>query len=263
MHTILEDYALISPLRYKNAELKVFLALFSIILGVISTSALTPVVISLFFSIMIIYLVKVPAKVYLKLLLIPSTFLLFGILVILLFFGGGPDIISFNLFNYNFSITVGGLDMAILVFSRTLSGLSCLYFLSLSTPVSHLFYTLKKLKLPEVFIELSMLIYRYIFVFLDLAMKMEDAQKMRMGYTSFKNWMYSLAMLASTLFIRTWEQGEKLYIAMNSRCYDGKISVFKENNSISFKEAILSIFYLSFIIIFAYFTRNLKIEVII
>lgn len=98
--------------------------------------------------------------------------------------------------------------MAVLVFSRSISGLSCLYFLSLSTPVTHLFYVLKELKLPEIFIELSMLIYRYIFVFLDLAMKMEDAQNMRMGYISFKNWMHSLAILASTLFIRTWDQGK-------------------------------------------------------
>ena len=263
MHTILEDYALISPLRYKNAELKVLLALSSIIIGVMSTSPVTPIIISLFFGLAIIYLGKVPAKIYLKLLLIPGTFLIFGILIILFFFGTGPDIISFNILDYKLSITTGGLDMAVLVFSRSISGLSCLYFLSLSTPITHLFYVLKELKLPEIFIELSMLIYRYIFVFLDLAMKMEDAQNMRMGYTSFRNWMYSLAMLASTLFIRTWEQGEKLYIAMNSRCYDGKISIFKDTNPISLSEAVVSISYLLFIIILTYTTRNLGIEVIL
>ena len=185
MHTILEDYAIISPLRYKNAELKVLLALSSMIIGVMSTSPVTPIIISLFFGLAIIYLNKVPVKIYLKLLLIPGTFLIFGILIILFFFGTGPDIISFNIFNYKLSITMGGLNMAVLVFSRSISGLSCLYFLSLSTPVTHLFYVLKELKLPEIFIELSMLIYRYIFVFLDLAMKMERCSKYENGIHLF------------------------------------------------------------------------------
>ena len=69
----IRDTAIISPLRYKNAELKVLLALSSMIIGVMSTSPVTPIIISLL-GLAIIYLNKVPVKIYLKLLLIPGTF---------------------------------------------------------------------------------------------------------------------------------------------------------------------------------------------
>ena len=56
-----------------------------------------------------------------------------------------------------------------------------------------------------------MLIYRYIFVFLDLAMKMEDAQNMRMGYISFKNWMHSLAILQAHYLYGLGIKGKALH----------------------------------------------------
>jgi cobalt/nickel transport system permease protein len=32
-------------------------------------------------------------------------------------------------------------------------------------------------------------------------------------------------MLGAMLFIRAWQQGEELVIAMDSRCYDGKLEL--------------------------------------
>jgi cobalt/nickel transport system permease protein len=39
-------------------------------------------------------------------------------------------------------------------------------------------------------------------------------------------------MLASNLFIKTWMKGEHVYIAMESRCYDGSIRTMGETGSI-------------------------------
>ena len=41
-----------------------------------------------------------------------------------------------------------------------------------------------------------------------------------------------MGMLGSNLFIRTWNKGEKTYIAMESRCYNGSIKTLKEPESI-------------------------------
>jgi len=35
-------------------------------------------------------------------------------------------------------------------------------------------------------------------------------------------------MLASVLFLRSWEQGERLVLAMDSRCYDGKLNIMEQ-----------------------------------
>jgi cobalt/nickel transport system permease protein len=66
-------------------------------------------------------------------------------------------------------------------------------------------------------------------------------------------------MLISTLFIRSWEQGDKLFLAMNSRCYNGKMTIFEVQKPIKAIELLLtSVYFLSTISLF-YFTKNISI----
>jgi cobalt/nickel transport system permease protein len=71
------------------------------------------------------------------------------------------------------------------------------------------------------------MIYRYIFVFLDQAAMIHSAQVMRLGDAGTKNSLNSFAMLCGVLFLRSWEQGERLAVAMDSRCYDGKLDLME------------------------------------
>jgi len=135
----------------------------------------------------------------------------------------------------------------------------CLYFLALTTPMIELFAVLKAARLPESLIELSMLIYRYIFVFLDMALCIRYAQTIRLGYSNFRRSINSIGMLASTLFIRSWEQGDKLFLAMNSRCYDGKMTLFEVKRPVKATELLLtSAYFISTLALF-YFTKNISI----
>lgn len=119
-----------------------------------------------------------------------------------------------------------------------------------------LFAVLKASRLPESLIELSMLIYRYIFVFLDMALSIRYAQTVRLGYSNFRRSIHSLGMLASTLFVRSWEQGDKLFLAMNSRCYDGKMTLFEVHRPVRAAELLLtSAYFLSALALF-YFTKK-------
>jgi len=61
---------------------------------------------------------------------------------------------------------------------------------------------------------------------------MYHSQETKLGYSSFKKSYKSLGMLASNLFIKTWMKGEQVYIAMESRCYDGSIRTMGETGSI-------------------------------
>lgn len=240
---LLDDYALVSHLRYRNVWLKLTIVAFGLLVGVSSTSPATPLFIALSMGFATVYFGKTPLKFYLALLLIPMGFAITGSLVILFFFGSGSEVFSFEVFGYRLTANAGGLEMAILVISRTLGGMSCMFFLALSTPMIELFSVLKRSGIPDSVIELSMMMYRYIFVFLEVAMSIKHAQTVRLGYTNLRRSLYSVAMLASTLFIRSYEQGEKLYLAMNSRCYDGKLTLFETKRPIRATEAVLASLY--------------------
>jgi cobalt/nickel transport system permease protein len=130
--------------------------------------------------------------------------------------------------------------------------MSCLFFLALTTPMIELFAVLKKSKLPDSFIELSMMMYRYIFVFLEVAMSIKYAQTVRLGYKDLRTSLNSLAMLITTLFLRSWEQGEKIFISMNARCYDGKMAFYEETRPMRIPETLLAVFYVGMVVVVWY-----------
>ncbi|WP_319508741.1 cobalt ECF transporter T component CbiQ [uncultured Methanolobus sp.] len=256
MAHILDDYAVLSPLRYKNNWLKVAIVTFGILVGVSSNSPLVPFLIAICMSFATIYFGRIPASFYVRILGAPAGFVLISAIIIAFFFGEGAKIFSFDVFGLTLGVSQTGLKMALLVLARTLGGMSCLFFLSLTTPMIELFSVLKATKLPDSFLEISMMMYRYIFVFLDVAVGVRYAQSVRLGYTDFKTSFRSMVMLGTNLFIRSWEQGEKIYISMNSRCYDGKLIMLDEKKPVKMPEAMLTLVYFVLVILAFYFTRG-------
>jgi cobalt/nickel transport system permease protein len=259
MNNILDDYALMSPLRHRNNWSKLVIVFFGLIIGVSCTSPITPVFIALCMSFTTIAFGRVSPILYFKLLLAPMSFAAAGVLIIAFFSGSGQDLLSFKLIGYPLSIKADGLELALLVLSRSISGICCLYFLALTTPMIELFAVFKASRLPESLIELTMLIYRYIFVFLEIALSIMYAQTIRLGYSNFRRSIKSIGMLTSTLFIRSLEQGDKLFLAMNFRCYNGKMTVFEVHKPIKTIELLLTSIYLLSTISLFYFTKNISI----
>jgi cobalt/nickel transport system permease protein len=103
-----------------------------------------------------------------------------------------------------------------------------------------------------------MLIYRYIFVVLDEITRMELSQRTRLGYTTFKKSVNSLSLLATNVFIRAMNRGEKLHVAMESRCYDGKIELLEED-SIHKLTMIALITFEGLIFLVMYLTADLRV----
>ncbi len=258
-HALLDEYALNSPLRNKNNKLKLALVAGALLVGVSSTSPVAPIFIALSMSLATIRLGKVPAKFFAELAVAPLSFALFGALIILFFFGSGPEIFSLGILGHQIGASAEGADLAVLVVSRTLSGMCCLFFLALTTPMVELFAVLKALRMPDSFVELSMMIYRYIFVFLEVAISMRHAQVTRLGYEGLRSSINSFSMMAGSLFLRTMEQGEKLYTAMDARCYDGRLTLFEESRPIKVQELLAASGYVTFITALAYLSRGASI----
>ncbi|WP_094226640.1 cobalt ECF transporter T component CbiQ [Methanolobus psychrotolerans] len=258
MTYILDDYAVLSPLRFRNNWLKLAIVTFGILAGVSSSSPLVPLTIALCMSFTTIHFGKVPARFYLHILAVPAGFVLVSVVIIAFFFGDGTKIFSFDVFGYSLGVDPQGLNMALLILARTIGGMSCLFFLSLTTPMIELFAVLKKAKFPDSFVEISMMMYRYIFVFLDVAMGIKYAQEVRLGYRNFKTSFRSMVMLGANLFIRSWEQGEKLYLSMNSRCYDGKLIMYDEKRPVKMPELLLTGAYFTIVLTVFYLTRGMS-----
>lgn len=71
-----------------------------------------------------------------------------------------------------------------------------------------------------------------------------------------------MGMLASNLFIKTWIKGEQIYVAMESRCYNGSMKTMGEYGSIrSIGIRNLTLFVLFEVALFtgAYLTGNFNV----
>jgi len=251
----MDDIALTSPLRYKNTTLKVILVGFALLAGLLSSSPVPPffILICMVSSTMIFG--RIPLGVYFKLFFAVLGFVAVSCIILAFFSldGSGESLLAIPIFRWELTVTAGSANQAILVFARSLSGISSLFFLSMTTPILELFSYFKRFSFLDIFMELTMLIYRYIFVFLSLLFSIQSAQKMRFGYHNFKSSIHSAGLLVGSLFIQTLEQGDRLYLSMNSRCYDGKLAYYDAKYKIAFSDLLLSaIFIISVSVVFVY-----------
>jgi cobalt/nickel transport system permease protein len=137
--------------------------------------------------------------------------------------------------------TYDSILVATRLFLKSLASVSCLYFLTLTTPVFEVLSVLRKLKVPKLFIELMGLIYRFIFVLLDTANMIYISQNSRLGYSTMRNSYNSLGKLISALFISSYKRSQDIYTAMESRCYDGDINLLENDYKYSYKNISLII----------------------
>jgi len=256
MHNLLDDYALDNGLRDASPHLKLFLGLASMIICVSSSSPLAPLFVALTMSLVTVLLAKIPGRIYSRLLLVPLSFALLSAAVVAFMHGGGTPLIQLPLLGLDLAVREEGAELALLLLARTFGGMCSLYFIALTTPMIEIFATLRSLCIPSSIIELSMMIYRYIFVFLDQAARIHSAQVMRLGDARARSAINSFAMLASVLFLRSWEQGERLVLAMDCRCYDGKLEMMEQAAKATGRQMLAAAAYLALASTIAVLSRD-------
>ena len=96
--------------------------------------------------------------------------------------------------------------------------------LSSTTPFPSLMRGFERLKAPRVMVMVASFAYRYIFVLVDEAERMERARNSRC-YGG--RWLWQarvVGQMIGTLFLRSYERSERVYVAMVSRGFDGKFA---------------------------------------
>jgi cobalt/nickel transport system permease protein len=230
MEENLDYYAQTNALRDVNCYLKLVLGMGAIFICVASPGPVAPLFILVTLSLITLLFAKIPVRVYVELLHIPLLFAFFSVIVILFLSGSGDTLLTFTVANVPLTITTGSANLASLVLVRTFGGMCGLFFIALTTPMIEIFSVMHTLRFPPVIVDLSMLIYHFIFVFIAETIAIHNAQTIRHGYTSFKRSVNSMAMLGAMLFIRGWKEAEDMIVAMDSRCYDGKLALPGQQN---------------------------------
>ena len=105
--------------------------------------------------------------------------------------------------------------------ARSCAALTALLFLALTTPLVDLIALLRRLKMPEVLLEIMVLCYRMLFVFSEALHDTRTAQAARLGYATPTQTLRSLGSLTANLTQQIWQRAHALNIAAQSRNNDG------------------------------------------
>lgn len=238
-----------SRLRYVNAGEKAVFTVLSLIACVGSRSIESAVIVLIATGILTVCKGGIPFSRYVRYLTVPLTFLVLSTLAIIFNLSHTPgDLFAIPVGAWYLSVGWQDLFYAVQLILTALAAVSCLYFLSFNTPVPDILEVLRKIHCPALLLELMLLIYRFIFVLIEISSAISLSQKSRLGNTSYKASVKSFVALGSALFIRAMKKSNALYDAMVSRCYDGTIHVLSENYPPKKRE----IFYIALFEIFLY-----------
>lgn len=114
---------------------------------------------------------------------------------------------------------VGGLALAV----KATLGVGAAVVLAATTPTRELLAGLERLRLPAALVAICSFMVRYVSVVAGDAARMRVARESR-GYTGGRaGHLAAVAAGAGTLFVRSYERGERVHLAMLSRGYDGRM----------------------------------------
>ena len=205
-HAFLDEHAVLkSPIHRLDARLKITAALCFVVIMVS-----TPIQARLAFAgyalflLSVLLLARVPARQVLKRLAGVLPFI--GVVVVFLPF-----------------LPSGAEGMAVFwnALSKSLLGALAAILLAATTPFPKLLAGLAELRTPRLLILIISFAYRYLFVLVDETQRMKRAGDSRLFAG---RWLWHSAVLGrmlGTLFLRSYERGERVYMAMVARGFDG------------------------------------------
>ncbi len=228
-----------SKLRYVNPMMKFTYAMCTLALCVCTRWVPIALVVLVANSYLIVVASGVKVGRYLHYLEVPVTFLLLSTASIILNISKAPlDLWASPVGDWYVSVSVASLSFGLQLLLTAFASVTCLYFLSFTTPMPDILWVLGKLKCPPLVIELMLLIYRYIFVLMAVANDIGVAQASRLGQRDYKTAIKSFVALVSVLFIRAMKKSNALYDAMEARCYDGTLRVLHETVAVKTGQAM-------------------------
>jgi len=230
----IDIYAQGSRLKSSNPILKFWTLLALIIICVASMSVLTGIFLTIVMMSLAVFAGGLKIHQYVQIITLPVSFLLIAGLALL--FEISPDpvgVINLSVFGSWLSVTASAQERTATIVSRALGAVSCLTFLSVTTPMPDIIGVLRKARCPDLLIDLMYLIYRYIFILLSLHHHMRDAAKSRLGFIDYRTSMRSTGKIYANLLSRSYVFASRNFDAMESRLYDTGIRFLEHKHKLT------------------------------
>lgn len=227
---LIDKYAYASKLAEVSPKAKILFSMLPLLICICLNSIIVSSITIVIMAFATVKYGKLPLAKYIKFLFIPFGFLIVGTITILINRFGQDHtlLLGINIGNYAYGIDNESVIKSGKLVLKALGAVSCMYFLSLNTPMSDLFEVLSHTRLSPIIVALMELIYRYIFVLLDEVERMNIAKDSRLGNCNFKTALRSTGELISMLFLRAYQRSDRIYAALESRGYNGKFASLDE-----------------------------------
>ena len=193
----------INYLTEMDARAKALFVAAAIIIAVSSHNPYVPLII-FFLSLAVLLGIRIPPRVILLRVAAPL--------------GVAGAVLFMQIFFYGMA---EGLARGLLIMTKVVGAVAVIIFLSMTTPVNKLLNAARWFKVPNIWVEIAMLSYRYSFVLLEDAITIRNAQKVRLGYSSLARSLKSFGELMGSTVIRTHDRSIAVYESMVLRGYSG------------------------------------------
>jgi len=259
-----------TPIHNLDGVIKLISALLIIVTAAFSNNIFIPLMLEIFLLI-VIFIADL------------SYFDSFKRLLLLLPFGGA--IIIFQPFvqpgniiwSYSWlTITDTGLNWAILLLVRLVVSLTAIVILSSTSPMQQIVASFRRLKMPKDLAMILSIMVRFLFVFIDELTSIRKSQKSRNFHihsklTPYKWRVKQVGYTIAMMFVKSYEQGERVYKSMISRGFSDKSDLYNEKKSFERNDYIYIVTIIILIIVLeiilikysnqlGYFGKNLSIN---
>ena len=233
MHHHLDAYAYTNHLKQLPPLQKLLFALTTLAIALLA-HPLTQAAIFVWLNLWTIGYARIPIKAYGRVLAVVSIFLLTSLPALLINAIALDEITAIQanslggleIGNWYLFVSYSGLMQAMEIVVRSLACFSCLLFILFTIPFAELLSILRQCRFPPVLLDLLLLMYRFVFLFLDVATQLQLAQQARGGYRTRQRWMQSVALLAGQLVVRSLQRYQQFSLGLTARGFNGQFQVY-------------------------------------
>lgn len=159
------------------------------------------------------YIARLKWMTYLKWLTLTLPFVLISLVTLVVGFQQhqpSDTLLIFPIFRGYLFISQDSFSQVLTVFLRSYASLMSTYFFILTVSFQQLISLLKSFRLPQELLEVVVLMYRFIFMFLEEFLVMRDTLDLKFGFGSFRKSYRTMGLLASQLFTKLMRANKQI-----------------------------------------------------
>jgi len=251
-----------SPVHQLDPRVKLVLSLAFILTSALTPPGAWPVYILLLSMVVSVEILsELGIKYVQKRSLMALPFILAAFPVIFTF--SGEPLASFSIGPWTLTATQPGVERFISIALKSWISVQAAVVLAGSTPFPALLAAMRAIRIPRLLVAIFGLMWRYLFVLADEALRLMRARAARSGQSAAPGaktggslaWRARVTGgMAGSLFLRALERSDRIYMAMVSRGYDGEVRTIPLPglNGMQITILALGLFALALLLLLAY-----------